>query len=226
MDEIKTTVTRQLRHLQMLMHRAMFQDFSGSGPFHSPHRGQGRILALLKMKPEISQKELTYLLDMSKQSLAELLAKLEKNEYITREPSEEDKRVMMVKLTENGAKAADDVTENEPAATEFLDCLDEEELRRFSEYLERIIKGYEEKFPNEDFEERRRLLLEFMSHHHHPHDFDSHDRHHRSFAGRLRELFAGGRGEGDPREPERNFGNGDDLRWQRARFEARGLGRE
>lgn len=34
------------------------------------HIGQGRVLAILKLKPEISQRDLSYLLDMSKQSLA------------------------------------------------------------------------------------------------------------------------------------------------------------
>jgi DNA-binding MarR family transcriptional regulator len=72
-------VSEQLRQLQMLMHRAVMQKFAQSGGFHNPHRGQGRVLAALKIKPEISQKELTYLLNMSRQSLAELLSKLEKN---------------------------------------------------------------------------------------------------------------------------------------------------
>ena len=65
-----------------------------------------RAMAMLKIKPEISQKDLTYLLGMSKQSIAELLLKLEKNEFITRHPSENDKRVMIMRLTEKGEKAA------------------------------------------------------------------------------------------------------------------------
>ena len=95
MDEIKATVTEQLRQIQMLMyHRALFQHFMWGGSAYNRHRGQGRVLGILRMKPELSQRELTYLLNMSKQALAELLFKLEKSGYITREPSEEDKRVM------------------------------------------------------------------------------------------------------------------------------------
>ena len=82
MSEIKTTVTEQLEQLQMLMHRASFHNFMGNGMARNPLRGQGRVLAILKMKPEISQRELTYLLNMSKQSLAELLAKLEMSGHI------------------------------------------------------------------------------------------------------------------------------------------------
>jgi DNA-binding MarR family transcriptional regulator len=139
----------------------------GDGMARNPLRGQGRVLAILKMKPEISQRELTYLLNMSKQSLAELLAKLEKSGHIAREASEDDKRVMTVKLTEEGMKAANNVDDETYEAEKILDCLNSEELAVFSGYLGRIIKRYEEQFPDEDFEERRKMLREFMSRHGH-----------------------------------------------------------
>jgi DNA-binding MarR family transcriptional regulator len=164
MSEIKTTVTEQLEQLQMLMHRASFHNFMGDRTARNPLRGQGRVLAILKMKPEISQRELTYLLNMSKQSLSELLAKLEKNGHVVRESSEDDKRVMTIKLTEEGMKAANDVDDETSEAAKILDCLNGEELSVFSGYLGRIIKRYEEQFPDDDFEERRKMLREFMSH--------------------------------------------------------------
>jgi DNA-binding MarR family transcriptional regulator len=165
MSEIKATVSGQLQQLQMLMHRASYHGFMDGGRMRSPHRGQGRVLSILRLKPEISQKELTYLLGMSKQSLAELLAKLEKSGYITREPSEEDKRVVTVKLTEEGKGAAEpaDADGEAAGADKTLDCLSDEELALFSGYLSRIIKRYEEQFPGEDFEERRKSLERFMS---------------------------------------------------------------
>ncbi|QIB70788.1 MarR family transcriptional regulator [Aminipila butyrica] len=149
----------------MLMHRTWFSHFAGAGKSRNPHRGQGRILALLKLKPQISQKELTYLLNMSKQAVAELIAKLERNGYITREPSEEDKRVMTIRLTEEGAKAADHVDDAASETVKILDCFNEEELITFSEYLGRIIQQYEEQFPDEDFEQRRRHIEAFMALH-------------------------------------------------------------
>ncbi|MDR1136712.1 MAG: MarR family transcriptional regulator [Synergistaceae bacterium] len=175
MSEIKTTVTEQLEQLQILMHRASFHNFMGNGMARNPLRGQGRVLAILKMKPEISQRELTYLLNMSKQSLAELLAKLEKSGHIVREPSEDDKRVVTVKLTEEGAKAANNVDDETSETAKILDCLNDEELAIFSEYLGRIIKRYEEQFPDENFEERRKMLSEFMSQHGHGGHPDRHD---------------------------------------------------
>jgi DNA-binding MarR family transcriptional regulator len=163
MSDIKTTIAEQLQQLQMLMHRATFHDFLGTGKVHNPHRGQGRILALLKMKPEISQRELTYLLGMSKQAVAELLSKLEKNGHVTREPSEENKNAMNIKLTEDGRKAADNVDDRTPEAAKIFECLNDEELSLFSEYLGRIIKKYEEQFPDDDYEERRKHMEDFIS---------------------------------------------------------------
>lgn len=168
MSNIKTIV-EQLQQLQMLMHRTSFQSFRGGGTVRSPHRGQGRVLAILAMKPEISQRELTYLLAMRKQSLAELLAKLEKNGYITREPSQEDKRVMTIKLTREGVKAAEGMGDDRPETEKIFDCLNGEELTAFSEYLDRIIKRYEKLFPDEDFERHRKMMEEFVSLHRHGH---------------------------------------------------------
>jgi DNA-binding MarR family transcriptional regulator len=177
MNEIKATVAEQLQHLQMLMQRTFFRGFAAGGRMRDPHRGQGRILAMLKMKPEISQRELTYLLGTSKQSLAESLVKLEKSGCITREPSGEDKRVMIIKLTDDGKKAADFVDfENETGAAEkILDCLTDDELTAFSGYLGRVIKRYEELFPGPDYEGRRRYMERFMSRYGHGRGFEGFD---------------------------------------------------
>ncbi len=171
MSELRTTINEQLQQLQMLMHRAMFHHF---GKMHSPHRGQGRVLAILKLKPEISQKELTYLLNMSKQAVAELIAKLEKNDYVSRKPSEEDKRILMINLTEKGSKAAEDVDENTLETTKVFDCFNDNELAIFSEFLARIIKRCEEQFPEDNFEERRKMMVDFISSHRHGFGGDCH----------------------------------------------------
>ena len=176
MSEIKSTITEQLQQLQVLMQRMAFRGFVGRTATRNPHRGQGRVLAIMKMKPEISQRELNYLLGMSKQSLAELLSKLDKSGYITREPSEEDKRVTLIKLTEEGMKIADDMDDEETEASKILNCLNEEELTKFSDYLDRIIKQYEERFPEEDFEERRKIMEAFVSRYRPSHGRSNYDR--------------------------------------------------
>ncbi|MDR2449310.1 MAG: MarR family transcriptional regulator [Prevotellaceae bacterium] len=179
------------------MHRASFHDFMANGRMRNAYRGQGRVLSILKMKPEISQKELTYLLGVSKQSLAELLAKLEKSGYITRTPSDEDKRAVTVKLTDKGKTASPPDKDSDATDTETIpDCLNDAELVTFSEYLGRIIKRYEEQFPDEDYDERRKYVEEFMSLHGHghgfgafggrggrPHNRGAHPEHHSFFCG-------------------------------------------
>ena len=74
-------------------------------------------------------------------------------------------------------KAANNVDDETSEAGKILDCLNSEELAVFSGYLGRIIKRYEEQFPDEDFEERRKMLREFMSRHGHGGHHDGHCRH-------------------------------------------------
>lgn len=116
-----------------------------------PRRGQGRVLAILKMQPEISQKDLSYLLDMRPQSLGELLTKLEKNGYITRTPSETDRRVMNIKLTKEGTEATEEI-EKKFSFDELFDCLSEEEQKNLSSNLNRIIETLEAQIGDEQTE--------------------------------------------------------------------------
>ena len=165
MSEIKNTITEQLEQLQTLMHRMAFHRSMGDGKAaRNPYRGQGRVLAALNLKPEISQKELTYLLDMSKQSLAELLAKLEKGGLIAREPSADDKRSVTIRLLKKGRQAAVEMDENPMDVLQIFDCLSEEEQLQFSEYLGRIIRRCAESFSGESFEERSHRMQSFLSH--------------------------------------------------------------
>jgi DNA-binding MarR family transcriptional regulator len=140
------------------------QNFLSFGPLGNPQRGQGRVLSLLKMKPEISQKELAFLLNMTKQSLAELLAKLEKNGYITRETSAEDRRGFTIKLTEQGAAAAGEMDDAPSGLEDFLDCLNEEELSNLRNYMKRIIERLEGQFTDDGAEMRRQTMGQFMDH--------------------------------------------------------------
>lgn len=123
-----------------LMHRQRHWNHRAHGPAGDPHRGQGRVMALLKMQPEISQKELSYLLDIRPQSLGELLAKLERGGYIERSPSASDRRGMDIKLTEAGLAAA----EQSAAAEESFTSLSREEQAALGGYLDKIIAELEQ----------------------------------------------------------------------------------
>ena len=138
MDDLYTAVYEKLSTLQWLMKRRQMFSQAQSGPFADPARGQGRILAMLKIQPEIKTRELAYLLGIRQQSLNELLNKLEKSGHVERKPSEKDKRVMVVHLTEKGKKLKQPETDYQ----EILDCLSMEELQQFGEYLDRIIAAF------------------------------------------------------------------------------------
>jgi DNA-binding MarR family transcriptional regulator len=114
-----------------------------------PHRGQGRILALLKLKPEISQKELSSILDIRSQSLGELLAKLERSGYITRSQSKADRRVMDICLTDAGKEAANQ-DEQQPDNDKLFGCLSEEEQDTLSDYFKRITDDLDKQFGDDE----------------------------------------------------------------------------
>lgn len=143
-------------HIQWLFNRSHHQNHMAFGPIGNPLRGQGRVLKLLKIKPEVSQKDLSDILGMRPQSLGELLAKLERGGYITRTQSESDKRAMIIRLTEKGAEAGDQKTE-QSCFDVLFDCFSEEEQASLSEYLARITHELEKHFAGDRDKHRRRL---------------------------------------------------------------------
>lgn len=139
MEDKYTELNEKLARLQWLLQRQHIMNHAVHGPFADTTRGQGRVLAMLKIQPEISTKDLSYLLGIKVASLNELLNKLEKGGYIVRKPSQADKRVMIIHLTEKGK------TEQQ-ADTDHLgifDCLNEIEQQAFGEYLDRVIAALE-----------------------------------------------------------------------------------
>ena len=153
MDEKNNSLLRQFTQIQWLLqryqHKQRAQGFRGN-----PYRGQARIMKLLKLQPEISQKDLSELLDMRPQSLGELLAKLERKGYITRTQSENDRRVMNVQLTEDGRKATDQENQLKDD-DELFGILSEEEQLQLSEWLGRIIGELEQRLSTEPVSEER-----------------------------------------------------------------------
>ena len=137
----ETKIIEQLRQLQVVMHRTAFQSFKE----HSSYRGQGRILSILKERPEISRKELEEQLGISRQGLNELLGKLEKSGLVVRIPSPSDRRALLIQLTEQGRAAAEESEEGVHPLTGLLDCLSQEEQAAFSGCLDRILKAQKER---------------------------------------------------------------------------------
>lgn len=149
MEKDYLDLQKKLLKLQWLIQRRRMQEHMENGPLADPTRGQGRVIALLKLQPDISTKDLSYLLGIRQQSLNELLNKLEKNELVTRVQSEDDKRVMLVRLTEKG----ENIKQANSDFDGIFDCLDNDEKAEFGKYLDRIIDSLEAALGLEEDEE-------------------------------------------------------------------------
>ena len=132
-----------------LLRLVHFQHLKKHSSMTDPSRGQGRVIAALKMQSEVSTKDLAYLLGIRTQSLNELLSKLEKKEFITREQSSDDKRIILVKLTEKGRLEK----QEPPSFFKIFNCLDEDEQKNLSNYIERIVTSLKDEIEYSDDEQ-------------------------------------------------------------------------
>lgn len=109
-------------------------------------RGQGRILAALKLKDGIATRELAYVLGIRVPSLNEALAKLEKSGHITRDADPRDRRVQLITLTDSGRKVADQLGQYE-THTNIFEVLTAQERTNLSEYLDKLIARLHQELP-------------------------------------------------------------------------------
>ena len=124
-----------------------------------PEHGQGRLIELLRKTGPLTQKKLAYFLGIRQQSLGELVRKLEEAGYVERKPSPEDKRAMIVSLTDAGLALEIPHTNTDSV----FDCLNEEERENLRSYLEAICERAAALMP----EEARPGRCGCASHHHH-----------------------------------------------------------
>ena len=144
-------LTERFLRIEMLLKRRQVARLKAHGPFANPMRGQGRVLSILKMQPTISQKQLSYLLDMRQQSLSELLSKLEKSGFIDRAPSEDDRRAAIITLTEKGRAAADGPENPADEGVGLFDALTEDERAQLAPLLDKVIAALEAEVGEPDF---------------------------------------------------------------------------
>lgn len=136
----RSGVETRLHRLQHLVRRRRHEQRGphGAGPFGDVTRGRGRVLAALQMQSPIPTRELAYLLDIRQQSLNELLKKLEGDGLVERTPSEKDKRVMLVSLTDAGRAA-----EVGTGRADYLTALTDEEAAQLAGLLDKVIDALE-----------------------------------------------------------------------------------
>lgn len=121
--------------LQAMLRDYRFRVHMQGGPLVDATRGQGRILALLKLKDGMRTRELAKLMGIRVSSLNETLGKMEHGGYIVRKPYEKDKRVILISLTEKGRRAKEPKNQYPSLFEGFSD----EEREQFGQYLDRMI---------------------------------------------------------------------------------------
>ena len=98
-------------------------------------QGQGKILLALMQEDHLAQKELAERVNLTAQSTAEFVRKLEKKGFVTRMKSPTDQRVTVVSITDAGRK---ETTKNVQQIPSFLTILDDTELDQLSHILDKI----------------------------------------------------------------------------------------
>ncbi len=101
---------------------------------------QGRILFVLWERDGIPIRELSEKTQLSKSTLTSMLDRLEGAGHIAREPSGEDRRIVLVKLTEENRRQRrlyDEVSEEMTGL--FYEGFTRGEIKEFEDYLRRIL---------------------------------------------------------------------------------------
>lgn len=117
----------------------------GKGPHgpHGQHRGmtRERLLVLMAQRPEgMWQKDLAWEADINASSASELTGRLEQDGYLTREVDENDRRAVLLKLTEAGMQRAEELQAEQESYLEGLFAkLSQEEKQNLSDLLDKLL---------------------------------------------------------------------------------------
>ncbi len=106
---------------------------------------QGRILFVLWQKDGLSIQGLAKKTSLGKSTLTSMLDRLEQNGFVRRVPSKEDRRTILIKLTEKDRECRDLYTKITNEKTElFYKGFSPKEIDAFESYLQRIHENLQE----------------------------------------------------------------------------------
>lgn len=135
-----TDLTNQGKTAGKLVEFEMLQniaedDTQHQGDYKMLFQGQGKILLALSDQDQLSQKELVSRLNLTPQSTAEFVRKLEKKGFVTRQKSPADKRVTLVRLTDQGRA---ETQKRMQVIPRYLRVLNAEELDQLNHILDKV----------------------------------------------------------------------------------------
>ena len=119
------------------------------------YRGQGRLLILLYLHGALTQRELIELTGRRSATLSEQLDGMEKSGLILRCKSEQDKRNVDVKLTEQGEKAATETMRNRQAyADELFGAMPQRKKQQLAGLLDSLLHTWDIPINEEEYQYR------------------------------------------------------------------------
>ena len=109
---------------------------------HQPHRrhGQGRILKILAQQGEVTQKELQEYLGIQSGSISEIISKLEMRGMVTKKKDENDKRKVILSITEEGKNKVESCSHNTTNHENSKEDLFQELTEQEQETLKQLLK--------------------------------------------------------------------------------------
>lgn len=139
-------LTGKFAYTQFLLRRYRRHAAERLDPITDPSRGQGRVLALLKLRDGLSTRDIATVLGVRVSSLNELLSKMDKAGYLSRSPSPQDRRISLVHLTAAGRA----VEQRPPPAPALFEDFTDADRDRFEGYLDRLITTLTEDMPDDE----------------------------------------------------------------------------
>lgn len=103
---------------------------------------QDRVLYLLKYHDDMPQKQIQNILVIKPGSASEIMSKLESKGLIRRTKSEEDRRVVIVSLTEAGRERAAEIESGRFSRESAFAALSEEEQAELRQLLEKLLTSW------------------------------------------------------------------------------------
>lgn len=118
---------------------------AGAGGENHVFHGHGRILAMLSMMGETPQNELAEKMGIRPQSLTVAMTKMEERGDIVRRRNPEDRRQILVSLTEQGRENSSVIADSRlETAKELLKVLDSSEKETLFTLLKKVIDSDED----------------------------------------------------------------------------------
>lgn len=144
-------IVHKLRHVEVMMRRKCHPPSPSTNPECPPHGGKegfrgfgaGRLFEILTNEENgLVQTKLASMLNIRPQSLSELLTHLESDGFIQREQSADDKRQILVRITDAGREHHAQMRENHlKNAKQLLSPLNDEEKSTFIRLLDKILQA-------------------------------------------------------------------------------------